>query len=180
MSHLRSLLVQMKSMKLSRRLAPQRLLALVLVGGGLAVASPPFASVTSFSSTAPNPGFVPALLGGSALSDPPGDTTGSREIVGDSTHPVLYVASDSTHIYYRVRLNADPTQYTTSQTSPRAQSSESLHSQSPLVPHRPDPHAALTEQIWPSSFKQVVNTTANARRTSTATWMRRSAWFGSL
>jgi len=76
-----------------------------LAGGGTALASP-----ASFTFPPPNEGWVPALLGGDPLSDPEGDTPGARDIVGDSTNPMLFVAADATHLYFRLRLDSDPAQ----------------------------------------------------------------------
>src|SRR5688572_28435054 len=81
---------------------------LAVGGGGTALASP-----ASFSFTSPNEGWVPALLGGQPLSDPEGDTAGSRDIVGDQDNPMLYVAADATHLYFRLRVDSDPLQSAT-------------------------------------------------------------------
>lgn len=78
--------------------------------GLVGIVSPLFASVASFTFTAPNPGWVAAKIGGSFLSDPQGDTTGSRDIVGDQTYPLLYVGADATHLYYRLRVDSTPLQ----------------------------------------------------------------------
>jgi cysteine-rich repeat protein len=39
-----------------------------------------------------------------------GDAAGSRDIVGDATGPAFYVAADADHLYFRLRVNADPAQ----------------------------------------------------------------------
>ncbi|MCU0691586.1 MAG: DUF4215 domain-containing protein [Polyangiaceae bacterium] len=79
-------------------------------GVSLALLAPSHASATpaSFTFTAPNPGFVPALLGGQPLVDPEGDMPAARDIVGDSANPLLYVASDAAHIYLRLRVDSNP------------------------------------------------------------------------
>ncbi len=48
--------------------------------------------------------------GSSALGDIEGEVAGSREIVGDTTYPAAYVFNDGNHIYYRIRLDEDPSQ----------------------------------------------------------------------
>lgn len=48
--------------------------------------------------------------GGGLLWDVVGDTANSRDIVGDSTHASAYSYTDGTYLYYRVRLDDDPTQ----------------------------------------------------------------------
>ena len=44
------------------------------------------------------------------LTDVEGDTAGARDIVGDTTFPVLFVTSDATHLYLRLRIDEDPLQ----------------------------------------------------------------------
>src|SRR5687768_6154365 len=56
---------------------------LTLVGTGTALASP-----ASFSFSSPNMGWVPITLAGQALSDPEGDSSGARDIVGDVDNPM--------------------------------------------------------------------------------------------
>lgn len=63
--------------------------------------------------TAPNPGWVAARLGGVPLGDVEGDTPGARDIVGDTSNPMLYIASDTTHLYFRLCVDADPLQNAT-------------------------------------------------------------------
>ncbi|MFS8065028.1 MAG: hypothetical protein ACMG6S_01525 [Byssovorax sp.] len=64
----------------------------------------------TFAFISPNPGWVPALLVGTPVDDPAGDIQGPRDIVGDAANPMLFIASDATHLYLRLRLNGDPTQ----------------------------------------------------------------------
>lgn len=49
-------------------------------------------------------------VGGGVLWDAVGDSTNSRDIVGDSTHASAYSYTDGDYLYYRVRLDEDPTQ----------------------------------------------------------------------
>lgn len=78
---------------------------LAVVGGGTALASP-----ASFSFTAPNEGWVPVLRGGQPVTDPEDDAAGARDIVGDQDNPMLYVAADATHLYFRLRVDSYPLQ----------------------------------------------------------------------
>ncbi|MCK4911578.1 MAG: DUF11 domain-containing protein, partial [Thermodesulfovibrionales bacterium] len=48
--------------------------------------------------------------GATALGDIEGEVAGSREIVGDATYPAAYVFNDGNYIYYRIRLDEDPSQ----------------------------------------------------------------------
>lgn len=44
--------------------------------------------------------------------DPRGDTPGApaeRDVVGDAAQPALYIAADATHLYLRMRVDAEPT-----------------------------------------------------------------------
>lgn len=53
--------------------------------------------------------FLPILLNGSPLADPPGDESpASTDIVGDARYPAAFYAYDGTTVYFRLRLNADP------------------------------------------------------------------------
>jgi Cys-rich repeat protein len=57
--------------------------------------------------------WVVVTLGNTPVFDPEGDTPGARDIVGDATFPMLYIASDATHIYFRLRVDSDPLQNAT-------------------------------------------------------------------
>lgn len=53
------------------------------------------------------------LCGGEPSFDPLADEPGAtaeRDVVGDADHPALYVFSDDTHLFLRMRLDDDPTQ----------------------------------------------------------------------
>jgi len=79
-----------------------------LLGGGDVRATP-----STFTFPAPNPGWVIARNGGQPIIDIEGDASGARDIVGDATHPALFIASDATHLYFRLRLDVDPRQNAT-------------------------------------------------------------------
>src|SRR5688500_18299401 len=72
----------------------------VLLASGAASATP-----ASFSFTGSNPGFVAVRRNMFAVTDT-ADVTGARDIVGSTTDPALYVASDASHVYFRVRVNS--------------------------------------------------------------------------
>src|SRR5262245_31213405 len=57
------------------------------------------ASVATFPAT-----WTTALNGGVPLDDPEGDTPGARDVVGDAANPMLYIGSDATHLYFRLRV----------------------------------------------------------------------------
>jgi hypothetical protein len=90
-----------------------RSLSAALAAACLALASPALATPVTFNFPADNPGFVPVLSGTQALGDPEGDASGPRDIVGDAQNPLLFVASDATHIYFRLRIDEDPRQNAT-------------------------------------------------------------------
>jgi len=50
----------------------------------------------------------PVYRGGMIITDPNGDATGSRNVVSDATHAALFIANDSTYLYFRMRLDQDP------------------------------------------------------------------------
>jgi MYXO-CTERM domain-containing protein len=68
------------------------------------------ATPATFTFPAPNPGFVAARNAGLPIIDAEGDAAAARDIVGDAAHPALYIASDATHLYFRLRLDVDPRQ----------------------------------------------------------------------
>ena len=53
--------------------------------------------------------WIPVYKGGAVLQDPNGDASGSRNVVSDSTHPAAYIFNDGTYLYFRLRLDNDPT-----------------------------------------------------------------------
>src|SRR5688500_6118543 len=64
----------------------------------LALVAPAFAT-PAYAPPPLDANYVPALLAGNPLNDVEGDTPGPRDIVGDATHPLLFVASNATHLY---------------------------------------------------------------------------------
>jgi hypothetical protein len=93
-----------------------RKLAAGLLGGGAGVflvASYVAATPATFLFTAPNPGWVPVLNDGVPIGDVEGDTPGGRDIVGDAANPMMYIAADTTHVYFRLRVDSDPLQNAT-------------------------------------------------------------------
>jgi cysteine-rich repeat protein len=88
-----------------------------VVGVVLLAAGPASANPASFSFTGSNPGFVGVTRNGIEVSDAAADVTGARDIVGGAGAPVIYVASDANHVYFRIRVNSDalttPTNLTT-------------------------------------------------------------------
>jgi cysteine-rich repeat protein len=87
-----------------------RLFATAGLVAGMLGAQDVHATPAAFTFNAPNPGWVVALNGGVPVTDVEGDTAGARDIVGDAANPVLYIASDATHIYFRLRVDSDPLQ----------------------------------------------------------------------
>ena len=49
--------------------------------------------------------------GGSAITDTD-DAPGSRDIVGDANNPAVYIFNDGAHLYFRIRVDEDPSQGT--------------------------------------------------------------------
>jgi hypothetical protein len=78
-----------------------------VVGGVVLAAATASASPANFTFTGTNPGFVAVTRNGIAVSDVAADVTGARDVVGSSAEPVLYVASDASHVYFRIRVNSD-------------------------------------------------------------------------
>jgi len=54
--------------------------------------------------------FIPFRCGGVPAFDPQGDASGGDEIdiVGDTTHPAMYRASDANYLYLRMRVDGNP------------------------------------------------------------------------
>jgi MYXO-CTERM domain-containing protein len=86
------------------------LLAAAGVLAGLVASGDSNATPATFTFTAPNPGWVVVLNDGLPLTDVEGDAPGGRDIVGDAQNPMLYIASDATHLYLRLRVDSDPLQ----------------------------------------------------------------------
>ncbi len=58
----------------------------------------------------PLPGeWIPVYKNSAFLQDPQGDAQGSRNIVSDSTHSAAYIFNDGVYVYFRLRLDKDPT-----------------------------------------------------------------------
>ncbi|MBN1663729.1 MAG: DUF11 domain-containing protein [Deltaproteobacteria bacterium] len=52
--------------------------------------------------------WIPVYKNGIYLQDPNGDTNGSRNVVSDSSNPAAYIFNDGTYLYFRLRLDQDP------------------------------------------------------------------------
>lgn len=52
--------------------------------------------------------WVPVYKGGIYLQDPNGDASGSRNVVSDASNPAAYIFNDGTYIYFRLRLDKNP------------------------------------------------------------------------
>jgi MYXO-CTERM domain-containing protein len=52
--------------------------------------------------------WVPLRGGGIVLGDPLNDAQGSRDIVGDSQNGAAFLFRDATHLFFRLRLDANP------------------------------------------------------------------------
>ncbi|MFC1859005.1 hypothetical protein ACFL9U_13435 [Thermodesulfobacteriota bacterium] len=53
--------------------------------------------------------WIPIYKGGDLLQDPLKDAQGPRNIVSDATHDAAYMFNDGQYIYFRLRLDQDPT-----------------------------------------------------------------------
>jgi hypothetical protein len=82
----------------------RRLCAAAIAGAALG------ASGNAHAATFPADGsWVPVTQGNQGLGDPGNDgSTNAREVVGDAAHPALYIFSDGTSFFFRVRLDIDP------------------------------------------------------------------------
>lgn len=90
-----------------------RLLAAAGLAASLCSVGDVRATPATFTFPGPNPGWVIARNGGLPIVDTEGDAPTARDIVGDATHPALFIASDATHLYFRLRLDVDPRQNAT-------------------------------------------------------------------
>lgn len=54
--------------------------------------------------------WIPIVTNDIPVGDISGDGVGRRDIVGDSTRPAGYMASDDLHLFGRIRMNLDPRQ----------------------------------------------------------------------
>lgn len=53
--------------------------------------------------------WQPVMKDGAYLQDPNSDATGSRNVVSDATHAAVFFYNDLTYMFFRMRLDADPT-----------------------------------------------------------------------
>lgn len=76
-----------------------------ILAGVLLLGSPKAIAVT-FPSDAD---WISAQASGNVLTDPSGDVAQSAiDIIGDATHPAALFAADSTNLFFRLRVSADP------------------------------------------------------------------------
>src|SRR5262245_35592749 len=102
----------MRKLTLSRSSMPK--LGLGVIGlGAFFFATYSTATPAGFVFFPRNPGWVPVTLAGSPIGDVEGDVPGSRDIVGDAANPMMFIAADATHIYFRLRVDDDPRQSAT-------------------------------------------------------------------
>lgn len=94
-------------------LRPSAIAALVLAAAPFAATTDAVASPAPFTFSSPNTGWFAVPLGGVPLGDPANDAPTARDVVGDAASPMLFVASDATHVYFRLRVDQDPTQSST-------------------------------------------------------------------
>ena len=52
--------------------------------------------------------WIPILKSGIYLQDANGDANGSRNVVSDANNPAAYIFNDGTYLYFRLRLDANP------------------------------------------------------------------------
>lgn len=52
--------------------------------------------------------WIPVYKNSALLQDPSGDANGSRNVVSDATHDAAFIFNDGTYIYFRLRLDTDP------------------------------------------------------------------------
>lgn len=53
--------------------------------------------------------WIPIYKTGAILQDPNSDAQNSRNVVSDSTHAAAYMFNDGTYVFFRLRLDSDPT-----------------------------------------------------------------------
>lgn len=53
--------------------------------------------------------WIPVYKNGALLQDPSGDANGARNVVADPTHDAAFLFNDGTYLYFRLRLDKDPT-----------------------------------------------------------------------
>ncbi len=70
-----------------------------------------FTATRADSQTFPADGqWIAVTRDGSVVTDPVGDATGSRDVVGDALNAAAYYAGDGTYMFLRLRLNVSPLQ----------------------------------------------------------------------
>jgi len=52
--------------------------------------------------------WIPVYKGGVMLQDASGDANGSRNVVSDATHAAAFIFNDGAYLYFRLRLDQDP------------------------------------------------------------------------
>lgn len=67
-----------------------------------------FFSTAAFAEWPTASQWIPVYKNYSYLQDSSGDSTGSRNIVSDATHPAAFFYNDGSYIYFRLRLDQDP------------------------------------------------------------------------
>ena len=55
-----------------------------------------------------DPKWMPIQVNGANIGDPTGDTQGSRDVVGNTANPAVYIAADADRMYFRMRLGSTP------------------------------------------------------------------------
>lgn len=53
--------------------------------------------------------WIPVYKNSALLQDPSGDANGARNVVSDPTHDAAFLFNDGTYLYFRLRLDKDPT-----------------------------------------------------------------------
>lgn len=53
--------------------------------------------------------WIPVYKNSAFLQDPSGDANGARNVVADPTHDAAFLFNDGTYLYFRLRLDQDPT-----------------------------------------------------------------------
>lgn len=76
--------------------------ALGVALSGSVLLAPSRASAQTFPQTAQ---WIPLTQNGAPIGDPLGDSQVARDIVGDATNPAVYVYSDGTYLYLRMRID---------------------------------------------------------------------------
>ena len=79
-----------------------------MVAGLLAMPAVAAAQTWPDADSDPNTNWLAVKQGGVVLGDSLTDETQERNLVGNTTDPVAYVYSDSTYLYFRIRLDGDP------------------------------------------------------------------------